>query len=168
MSDIRGRFRPDGTTEHALAVQTTCRPIIIIARDDCVVRRPPVPAEFVEALSNRLPKNPDRYNGRWTWRPFRIRRISVQPRDTPVEVALFVVGFQLFVIDGPVIRHAVSGPSSEIGWMKARKMARPVMSASADGIKHQDIGWIGPGFHHRIVFPAPANVGAKVKCSPAE
>jgi hypothetical protein len=66
-----------------------------------------VPAELVEAFSDRLAENSYRQNRRRTWRARRICRISVQPGNAPIEVILVVVLLQLFVSDGPVTRNPV-------------------------------------------------------------
>ncbi len=65
MSDIRGGFRSDGTAEHALTVQTAGRPSVVVARNDRVVGRPPVPSQVVEALCDGFAQHANRSDRSW-------------------------------------------------------------------------------------------------------
>src|SRR5690348_2824778 len=127
-----------------------------------------MPAQLVEAFSDRLAENSYRQDRRHASRARWICRISIQPGNTPIQVILVVVLFQLFVTDWPVIGDAVESAHSEVGWVKAREMGGPVMCASTDSVEHQHRRWIRACFRYRIVFPPPANVRAEVKSSTTE
>ena len=125
---------------------------------DGVVRRPPVPAQLVEGAGQLLAARADGQRRRGPGRLGRIGRVALQTADAVGAVVLVVVGFQLEVVHGPVVGHAVQGLEAEVGRMKPGKVGTPVDGAAAHGVVH--IGSDGRVvLVDRIVLRQPAEVG---------
>ena len=103
---------------------------------DGVVRRPPVPAQFVEGLAQEFAAPADGQRRRGTGGLGRIGRVALQPADAVHPVVLVVVRFQLKVVHRPVVGHAVQRPQAEVGGMEAGEMGAPVDGAAAYGVVH--------------------------------
>src|ERR1700722_11247956 len=167
MSDICRCLGSDGTAEHTLSMQTTCRPSVIVIRYDGVVRGPPMPSELIKAPANGFTEDSNWNNRSRPWRSRWIGRVSIQARDAPIQVIPVIVGLQFLIRNRPIIGDPVQCPRSEVRRVHAREMSGPVVGTPAHRIEHQH-GWRGcASFCYWIILPALANVGAEVKCAPA-
>src|ERR1700722_4221992 len=114
MSDIRGCFGSDGTAEHTLSMQTTCRPSVVVPRYDGVIRGPPMPSQFIKTLANGFAEDSNWNNRSRPRRSRWIGRVPVQARDAPIQIAPVIVGLQFLIRNRPIIGDPVQCPRSEV------------------------------------------------------
>ena len=158
VGDVGAALRALGAAGVARAKIQTAAAAVVLARGDGAVGRPPMPTELVESARHRLAHAPEG-NVRQRRLMVRQRRIAGQSGHPHVVVVLGEVGFQGAVADGPVVRHRVQRPHTEVRRMEAREVGGIQDCAAAHGVEVQD----GDGriaVVHRIVRGAVAQVGA--------
>ena len=101
------------------------------------VRRPPVPAEAVEAARQPLAIRPERQRRHGPRRAGRVGGIAGNARAAHPLIVEIVVGLEVGVGEGPVVGDAVLAAHAEVGGMKTRSVRRPVDGAAAHGVEHQ-------------------------------
>ncbi len=94
------------------------RPAAVGHRIDVGVRRPPVPAEAVEAARQPLAVRPERQRRHGPRRARRIGGIAGGARAAHPLVVEIVVGLQVGVRQGPVVGDAVLAADPEVGGWK--------------------------------------------------
>ena len=83
VGDVGARLRPGRAAEVAGAAVDAGAAAVVVAREDGAVRRPPVPAETIEAPGHRGPERVERDRRRLPWRLRRIGGIAGRCRPRP-------------------------------------------------------------------------------------
>ena len=92
---------------------------LVVGRGDRAVRRPPVPAQLVHGRAEARARLAER-QGRHGRLMRRVRRIAGQARHAHHAVVLGEEGIERFVVDRPVVGHAVQRLHLEVRRMQAR------------------------------------------------
>ena len=137
------------------------RAAVVPRRVDVVVRRPPVPAQFVERSGHRLAVGAQRQRGHGPLRPRWIRRIAGDAGTTHHAVIQVVPRLELFVGEWPVVGYPVKGLDPEVGRVKPGRVRGPVDRAAAHGVVHERSD-VRLAVVDRIVFRQAANVGIDI------
>lgn len=111
---------------------------IIIRGGDGCVRRPPMPAEFIQGLSEHFTCPAERQ--RWhRWLVERISWIASKTRDAHHAVVLGEERIKRSVVDRPVLGHTIQSLEAEIGRVQARKMPRVHDRTAAYAVEVHDL-----------------------------
>ena len=95
VDDVGGRFRLERAAEVARAAVVAAGAAIVVARDDRVVGRPPVPAELFEAANQRFAGAAERQRRRGARGPRRVRGIAGKARHADHRVVHVVEGLEI-------------------------------------------------------------------------
>ena len=128
----------------------------MLARGDRDLRRPPVPAQPVEAARHRLAEAPQRHR-RQRRLVRRIGRIARQAGNAHVVVVDGVPGLEGRIADRPVVGHAVEAADPEVGRMQPREVRGVQDRPATDPVEVQDRDR-RMLVVDRIVFRAPPHV----------
>ena len=159
--DIRAGLRPLRATGRAMTEVDAFRPPLVILRGDGAVGRPPMVAQFVQPAPEH--RTGGAQGQRRHHRLFRrIGRIARQTGNAGVTVVFRVIRLQRFVIDRPIVAHAVQRFHPKIGRVKSRIMPGVQHRPAADAVVIGDFDR-RIFFRYRIVQHPPAAVRADIE-----
>ena len=161
VGDVGAGLGALGAAGDALAeIDARCTTAVLLCGNRAV-RGPPVPAELVEALTERHAGATQRQRRHHRCLG-RIGRIARQPRDAHHSVVLGVIGLERAVVDRPVVGHAIEASHPEVRGMKTRKVTGIQHGATAHAVEVGDLDR-RVVFVDRIVDLAGAPVGAEME-----
>jgi hypothetical protein len=141
-------------------------PAVVVTREDGAVRRPPVPAQPLEAAGDGRAERVERDRRRLAQRLRRIGRVTGDPGHPHHAIVQVEVRLERRVVDRPVVGHAIEASHAKIRRSEAREVRAPVDRAPAHRVVHQrrDRGTL---VVDRIVLGETAHVwlGAPVRLS---
>ena len=137
VGDVGRAFGLLGAAEPVGAAVVARGPAAVGLRVDVGIRRPPMPAEPVEAARDALAVGPERQRRHRPRRARRIGRIAGDAGASHPGIVQIVVRLEVGIGDRPVVGHAVEAPDPEVGRVKARRMCGPMDGAAADRVEHQ-------------------------------